>query len=225
MPATTPAETTTAATPLPQTAPSPQSYGVGARFSLHPMTEVFADLILSALAETDTRGLDIHTDDVSTCLRGPEADLLAYLVDVIARVAGTGVHTAAHVLLSRGCPGEITCELGDAPAHAPEQLTHPAPTGLRAAAHWSLYPLSDGPGPDHMAGIYAAIENAKTRGTFAGSEHYATRLEGDLADVLATAVDGWLLVGRHVQHVTSHLSLSLNSPTAMTAPLATAGAR
>ena len=30
--------------------------------------------------------------------------------------------------------------------------------------------------------------------------------------MIATALAGWLLVGRGVQHVTSHLTLSLNSP-------------
>lgn len=64
-----------------------------------------------------------------------------------------------------------------------------------------------------MRDIYAAIDYAKKAGTYAGSEHFATRLVGDVADVLATAAAGWVLVGRSVQHVTSHLTLSLNSPT------------
>jgi len=209
------------------TPPTPQTYGVGARFSLHPMTDAFADLILTALAQADDRGLEISTDDVSTHVRGPEADLLAYLVDVIGAVARTGVHTAAHVLLSRGCPGEVDCSVAGGAAHAPEQLPTSAPAGVRAAAHWSLYPLDDGPRADHMAGIYTAIDHARDLGVLTGSEHYVTRLDGDLADVLAAVTGGWLLVGRDVRHVTSHVSLSLNSPTspAATASESPAGAR
>ena len=124
------------------------------------------------------------------------------------------MHTAAHVLLSRGCPGEVSCEIGDGTAWAPEQVTTPALAGLRASAHWSLYPLDDDSGADHMGAIYAAIEAARARGVVTGSEHFVTRLDGDLAEVLGATVDGWAQAGRHVRHVTSHLSLSLNSPTA-----------
>ncbi|HIZ36074.1 MAG TPA: Ykof family thiamine-binding protein [Candidatus Ruania gallistercoris] len=196
------------------TAPTPETYGVGARFSLHPMTDGFADLILTALQEADGRGLQISTDDVSTHLRGPEDAVLAYLVDVIGRVARSGVHTAAHVLFSRGCPGEVDCAVADGAAHAPADLARPEPAQVRAAAHWSLYPLADGPDADHMKAIYAAIDHARDLGVLTGSEHYATRLDGDLADVLYAVADGWREVGTQVRHVTSHVSLSLNSPTA-----------
>lgn len=196
------------------TPPTPDAYGVGARFSLHPMTDGFADLILTALRESDPRGLQISTDDVSTFVRGPEDDLHAYLVEVIGRVARTGVHTAAHVLFSRGCPGEVECTVAEGAAHAPATLARPAPAQVRAAAHWSLYPLEDSPGADHMKAIYAAIDHARDLGVLTGSEHYVTRLDGDLADVLYAVADGWREVGMQVRHVASHVSLSLNSPTA-----------
>ena len=82
---------------------------------------------------------------------------------------------------------------------------------------WALYPLADqvtadGTAPDHMRDIYAAIDHARELGTFRDSAHFVTRLEGDVGEVIASAVAGWLLVGRGVQHVTSHLTLSLNSP-------------
>ena len=63
-----------------------------------------------------------------------------------------------------------------------------------------------------MRDIYAAIDRARDNGTFVASEHFVTRLAGDLGEVLATVVAGWTGVGRSVQHVTSHLTLSLNSP-------------
>src|SRR5699024_4392218 len=128
-------------------------------------------------------------------------------------VASGGVHTAAHILFSRGCPGEITCELPGGAAWSPPELPSVPPAGVHASAHWSLYPLDDGPSADHMAGIEAAIEHARSRGVLSGSEHFATRLDGDLADVLGAVVGGWVLVGRSTRHVTSHVSLSLNSPT------------
>jgi hypothetical protein len=66
-----------------------------------------------------------------------------------------------------------------------------------------------------MTPIYAAIERAKERGVYSGSDHYATRLDGDLSAVLETAANAWIEVGRTVQHVTTHLTVSLNSPTAI----------
>lgn len=214
------------AAPAPTAPTTPAQLGVGARFSLHPMTAGFVDVIVGALAAGDTSRLEVSTDDVSTFVRGTEADVLTYLRDVIAAAAAGGVHVVAQVLLSRGCPGEVACELPDDVVLHPVQLPDLAPTGLRASAHWALYPLDDGgPAPDggarrgdHMAGIYAAIERARERGTLTRGEHFVTRLDGDLADVLATVADGWLLVGREVRHVTTHVTISLHSPSAPAAP-------
>jgi hypothetical protein len=44
------------------------------------------------------------------------------------------------------------------------------------------------------------------------SDKSVTRLEGDLGSILETAVAGWIQVGRSVQHVVSHLTISVNSP-------------
>jgi hypothetical protein len=84
------------------------------------------------------------------------------------------------------------------------------PTGLRAAAHWALYPLGT---PDAMGPIAEAIETARNAGTWGGAESFATRLDGDLAAVVATVVDTWTAVGRAVAHVAAHATLSLGSPT------------
>ncbi|WP_154795536.1 YkoF family thiamine/hydroxymethylpyrimidine-binding protein [Occultella kanbiaonis] len=195
-----------------EASPTPGAYGVGARFTLLPLTDRFVEVIIDALAVDRPAGLEVVTDDVSTFVRGTESDVVGYLTAVIARAGRTGVHTVAQVLLSRGCPGEVACEVADGVAFAPERLAPIPPTGLRAAAHWSLYPLHDGPDGDHMSAIYAAIDDARERGTLTRSEHFATRLDGDLADVLTTIGDAWLTVGRSVRHVATHATISLNSP-------------
>jgi energy-coupling factor transport system substrate-specific component len=191
--------------------------GIGARFTVAVMADDYAGIILGALAEADGAGLEVVTDPVSTLVRGPEQRVLEYLRDVIAGAARGGWHVSASVLLSRGCPGEVTCattpELLDRAAEVPVL----APTGVHASAHWSLYPLDDtgrpGRAPDHLRDIYAAIDHAKELGTYVRGEHYATLLAGDLAEVLATVAAGWVLVGRGVQHVTSHAIVSIASPT------------
>ncbi len=206
---------------------TPADLGIGARFSLHPHVTDFVPVILGALAAGDHSRLEVTTDELSTFVRGTEQDVLTYLRDVIAAAARPGPDTAAdrpaphvvaHVLLSRGCPGEVACELGDDVVLRPVELPGLEPTGLTASAHWSLYPMDDG-GParptDHMAGIWAAIALAKELGTFSRGEHFVTRLDGDLSDVLATVAGGWLLVGRQVRHVATHVTISLGSPTAV----------
>jgi hypothetical protein len=164
----------------------------------------------------------IDTDEVSTYVgarREPaEQRLAAYLAAVMtaaSRRSGGG-HIVCQVLLSRGCPGEVTCDLSvtGLPATAPLKLE---PTGLPAAAQWSLYPLLDGDSHsgDHMTHIEAAIGAAGHRGTAARAAHYATKLTGDLAEVLATAVDAWTAGGAQVPHVVTHLTVSVGSPTAV----------
>ena len=63
------------ALPVPHPPASPAQLGVGARFSLHPMTSDFVDVILRSLAAGDASRLEVTTDDVSTFVRGAEADV------------------------------------------------------------------------------------------------------------------------------------------------------
>lgn len=192
---------------------SPQEYGVGARFTLSVYDSDYVAVILGALAGADPAGLEIQTDDISTFVAGAEQRILEYLCDVIARAADSGAHLSAGILLSRGCPGELQCALPPGTAALGAAPVALPPAGVRARAHWSLYPLLDGGGDDHMTPIHQAIEHAKAEAAYSGSDHYATRLDGDLAAVLATAANAWIEVGRTVQHVVTHLTVSINSPT------------
>ena len=195
----------------------PAALGVGARLSLHPMTSDFAPVILDALRAARRPGVEVVTDDVSTFLRGDEQDVVAFAHAAIATAAASGAHVVAHLHLSRGCPGEVSCAVDDSTLLRPVVLDPLPRSGQPASAHWALYPLDDG-GPDrpgdHMAGILAAIEHARGLGVVSGTEHFVTRLDGDLADVLTAVAQGWLLVGREVRHVVSHATISLNSPSA-----------
>ena len=194
----------------------PLAFGVGARITAAVMSDRYVEIITDALAAADATDLVVDSGDVSTYVGGSEAALLRYLTRLSAAIAAAGVHASIVVHLSRGCPGEVVCAL---PGGAGPRLVDPPQgetTGFFAAAEWALYPLADGVRdgvePDHMRDIYAAIDHARSNGTFVTSEHFVTRLEGDLGTVLETVVSGWARVGRTVQHVTSHLTLSVNSP-------------
>ena len=205
------------------TGPTPQQLGIGMRVSVHPHCDEYVDVILGALADVAedglTEGLAVATDAVGTFVGAPtefpEQRLAAYLVALVAaahRRSGNG-HVVAHVLLSRGCPGEVTCDL-PVTGLRPTAYVDLAPIGIGAKAAWSLYPLSPIPDATAIDVIYAAIDRARTRGTVASSVHFATRLDGDLADVVATAVDAWSAVGAELSHVVTHLTIAVGSPTA-----------
>ena len=200
----------------------PLRFGVGARLTLAVMADQYVDIILTALKSTDTSGLIIETTDVSTYLGGSEADILRYLIDLSSTIASAGHHASLTLHLFRGCPGAVVCDSRGA-APGPRAIEPPQGrlVGRYAAAEWALYPLVDavtanGNGPDsepnHMRDIYAAIDVAVKNGTFRKSERSVTRLEGDLGLVMETVIAGWCLVGRSVQHVASHVTVSLNSP-------------
>jgi energy-coupling factor transport system substrate-specific component len=193
--------------------------GVGLRFTLLPAADDVVPVVLGSLAAGTLAvpAVRVETDDVSTLVRGAEADLARYLVAVLAHAtrATPGGHVVAVVHLSRGCPGEVGDDGGAAcgvpgglPAIAPVRLPG---SGVRAAAHWALYPLGTA---DVMAPIGRAIASAGSAGTLSRPEHLVTRLEGDLADVLSTLVDTWAALGAEVAHVVTHATVSLGSPTA-----------
>lgn len=196
---------------------TPLGFGVGARVTASVMTDDYARVLVDILSRLDLTGLVRETGDVSTYLGGHETHLQRVLIDLAEALARTEHHATLSLTLSRGCPGEVVCELPGGAGPRGTEVPEPRRTGRYASAEWALYPLADqvsadGAAPDHMRDIYAAIDHARELGTFRGSEHFVTRLEGDVGEVIATAVAGWLLVGRSVQHVTSHLTLSLNSP-------------
>jgi len=195
---------------------TPATFGVGARITLAAMSDDYVSIVLGALEAADSTGLEAQTGAVSTFVSGPESDLVRYLVQLVGAAGRSGAHVSATIHFSRGCPGEVVCELPGGAGPLAAEIPDVAATGVSAVAEWALYPLEDGvragTAPDHMRDIYAAIDFARELGTFEASEHFVTRLSGDVADVIRTVAAGWILVGRTVQHVTSHVTLSINSP-------------
>lgn len=189
--------------------PHPCDPSAGCRFSIYPMTDAYVPVIVDALAQTPSDGLEVVTDDVSTYLAGEPAAMLSFVAQTIVAVSRRTGHVAATLLLSRGCPGEGPC-LPDAPASF-TRATRAASielAGIRAAAHFSLYPLGV---PGYMEIIGSEIELAKEAGLYARAEHFTSRLEGDLAEVLSAIGDSWARAD--ASHVVAHATISVGSPT------------
>lgn len=196
----------------------------GAQVSLYPMTDAFADVILSSVDALDPwrDRLRLETDDISTLVVGPPEILFPALRDLYAKAASTGCHVVLHATLSRGCPGEPddpicqTSELA-APSRplaqrqtdALKALGTATDTGQMADAQFSLYVMA---ARDHMAEIMGCIDFLKQSGTFAQSKNFCTRLTGDAGAVFAALQQAFCQFGPPDGHVTIDLTVSANSP-------------
>lgn len=193
----------------------PREFGIGARLTLSVAHADAATIIEHAVRQTDPRALLVTPDEVSIHVTGPDQDILQWLVDVITAASATGAPVVATLMLSRGCPGGVVCALPPGGAVFRSEVPELEAAGIAVRGQWALYPLDDGGaehGADHMRDIYAVLEIAKDRGIVREVLNYVTTLEGDLAEVLQTVGAAWVLAGRSVQHVATHLTLSVNGP-------------
>lgn len=175
---------------------------VGCRFSVFPMTDRFVEVITEALRSVDSEKVWIQTDDVSTCIRGRAEHVFDVTRAVFAHAAASGVHTVFNGTYSIGCPGDT-----DADAFMNEdstRLNHDIGehADIETACQFALYPMGSA---NYMDVIYAEVDRAKAAGTFGGSVHYASRLDGALSRVFGSLEDAF----QHaIQSDSSHLVMT-----------------
>lgn len=202
--------------PTKQSEPAPQSatYApAGCRLAVYPMTDAYVSVILDALANPPRDDLTVVTDDVSTYVGGEPNRILAFVTQAIVAASRRTHHVVATLLLSRGCPGEEICQPEDGRTRERPIIRPLQPSGISVAAHFSLYPLGT---PAYMDLIGSAVEAAKAAGVYVRSEHFTSRLEGDLAEVLFAIADNWARSA--ADHVVAHATLSIGSPTGRARP-------
>ncbi|OIB02527.1 thiamine-binding protein [Paenibacillus sp. LC231] len=184
---------------------------VGCRFSVFPMTDRFVEVILGALQSVDTGKVWIQTDDVSTCIRGRAEHVFDVTRAIFAHAAASGVHTVFNGTYSIGCPGDT-----DADVYMTEDSTRlnndiGEHADMETACQFALYPMGT---DNYMEVIYGEVNRAKAAGTFAGSVHYASRLDGSLSRVFESLEEAFL---HAIQSDSSHLVMtavvSAHSPT------------
>ena len=180
---------------------------VGFRFSLHPMTDRFVEVIKGAMKETDTSAVWMHTDDVSTVIRGKQAHVFNVAKAITLHAAKTGVHVALNGTFSVGCPGDSA---GDVYLDMPDELLNQDETKQYVSSQFALYPMNN---PDYMSGIYREVDRAKARGLFNQSMPYASGIHGDIHDVF----DFYEEAFEHARsdehrHLVMTVSMSINSP-------------
>ena len=180
---------------------------VGFRFSLHPMSGNFIQVIKGALQETDTSNVWMHTDDVSTVIRGRQLHVFNAAKSIALHAAKTGVHVAMSGTFSVGCPGDSA---GDAYLDKGDILLNSDTSKQYVSSQFALYPMNN---PDYMAIIYREVEHAKERGVFNDSMHYASGIHGDIHDVFAFYEEAFTNArSSENAHLVMTVALSINSP-------------
>jgi lysine/ornithine N-monooxygenase len=180
---------------------------VGFRFSLHPMAGDFIKIIKGALKKTDTSNVWMHTDDVSTVIRGKQAHVFNVAKAIALHAAKTGEHIALSGTFSVGCPGDSA---GDVYLEKGDELPNNDDTLQYVSSQFALYPMDN---PDYMAVIYREIERAKANGVFNESMHYASGIHGDIHPVFAFYEEAFSQArSEEHRHLVMTVSMSINSP-------------
>ncbi|HEY4623984.1 MAG TPA: YkoF family thiamine/hydroxymethylpyrimidine-binding protein [Solibacillus sp.] len=180
---------------------------VGFRFSLYPMTNDFISIITKALQETDTSNVWMHTDDVSTVIRGKQVHVFNVAKALTLHVAKTGEHIALSGTFSAGCPGDTA---GDVFLDKGDEVANTDSTKQYISSQFALYPLNN---PDYMNVIYREIDRAKAHGVYNESMHYASGIHGDIHEVFDFYEQSFTHArSDEHQHLVMTVSMSINSP-------------
>ena len=183
---------------------------VGLRFSLHPMADNFVEIIKGALSKTNTTNVWMHTDDVSTVIRGKDIHVFDAAKAIVLHATQSGTHVAFNGTFSIGCPGDTA---GDVYLEKDNiLLNEPNVKNLRqyVSSQFGLYPMNN---PDYMSVIYKEVDRAKERGVFNESMHYASGLHGDIHDVFAFLEESFTHArSEDHRHLVMTVNMSINSP-------------
>jgi hypothetical protein len=180
---------------------------VGFRFSLYPMADDFVSVIKGALEKTDTSNVWMHTDDVSTVIRGKQVHVFNVAKAIVLHAAKTGKHIALSGTFSAGCPGDSA---GDVYLDKGEKIANTDATKQYVSSQFALYPMNN---PAYMEVIYREVDRAKKQGVFNESMHYASGIHGDIHDVFAFYEESFSNArSEEHKHLVMTVSMSINSP-------------
>lgn len=182
----------------------------GCRFSLYPMSDEFAPIILGALEKTDRSAVWSESDLLSTIYRGKREYVFDAVKAIFVNAWREDVHMTIEGSFSKGCPGDISGESKlDFTGEAPNYLSGKS-NNIEADCKFSLYPMGRG---DYMEDIKDVVSMAHLRGLNPKSIHYATRINGQINNIFSYLEE----VCKHMENLASHFivhfTISVNSPT------------
>jgi uncharacterized protein YqgV (UPF0045/DUF77 family) len=147
----------------------------GCSFSVYPMCNGFANLIMNSLKQVDASKVWIQTDEVSTIVRGRMPHIFDVVEAVFLQAAQTGQHVVFSGTFSVGCPGDTEGHTYMAEDDIRMNTAITKSTEQEVVSKFALYPMGGG---DYMDVIYEQIEAMKEHGVGVSLTHYETKLAG-----------------------------------------------
>src|SRR5699024_7667748 len=152
----------------------------GCQFTLFPMSDDFVKVILAALDEVDTTKISVQTDDVSTFIQGDIVHLFDVTRAIFLHAASTGIHVAMTGTFSVGCAGENAKNIHTFQEGAPLNQDKVEHISQQAGCRIALYPMGS---DNFMSIINEQLDLARQDNVKVTSDHYATRLDGDVKGI------------------------------------------
>lgn len=181
----------------------------GCQFTLFPMSDDFVTVILAALDEVDTTNITMQTDDVSTFIQGDIVHLFDVTQAIFLHAASTGVHVAMTGTFSVGCGGHDAKNLHTFKEGDPlnkEKMKH---ISQQAGCKIALYPMGS---DNFMSIINEQFDLARQGNVKVTSDHYATRLDGDVKDIFRVMESFFTNTQKKASRVSLTFTISANSP-------------
>ena len=182
----------------------------GCSFSVYPMCDQFADLILDALKDVDTSKVWLHTDEVSTIVRGRIPHVFDVSSAVFMQAASSGEHVVFSGTFSLGCPGDTEGHIYMAEDDIRTNAEALNKIEQDVAAKFALYPMGGG---NYMEVIYEQIEAMKEHGVEVAPTHYETKLAGPAQNILRGLEKAFRETDKAgSDHTVMTVTVSANSP-------------
>lgn len=182
----------------------------GCRFSLAPMCDDYAEVIVSAVGKVDTAKVWKQTDRLSTVYRGRACHVEDAVKACFVHAYRPGTHMTMEATFSKGCPGDID---GDSFLSADSVLCNePAIKDIRFPVDCkiSLYPMGIS---DYMRHIAHIVNCAVDLGIYDRSCHYCTVLSCDVQALFSYISRVNAYCAEHLNHYVFQVTVSVNSPT------------
>ena len=182
----------------------------GCRFTLAPMCGDYVDVILGAVAKTDTSKVWKQTDKLSTVYRGKACHVEDAVKACFIHGFREGTHMTMEATYSKGCPGDTEA---DSMMECDDLLcneTAVAGVHFPVCCKISLYPMGRSDYMEHIAHI---VNHAIDLGIYERSTHYCTILSCDVQELFSYITDVNKYCAQNIRHYIFEVTVSVNSPT------------
>lgn len=178
----------------------------GCRFSLSVMSDNYANLILNAIKDVDTKNVWSNTDALSTVYRGRRVHIIDNVKNIFVKVNDGKTHITLEATFSKGCPCDVD---GDYILAESDELLTGNAADFYVLGKISFYPLGT---TQYMEHIAAVVDMARECKVYKKHSHYASEIEGDVNEIFDYFNQVLSYAEENITHYVFQVTLSVNSP-------------